>query len=101
MTGSSRPRERTEHYAGLAESLSYLRGNLRRAGSVAVDADCLGIHGNFAAVARNHYSSLRDAKRLPRRFLGIADQRVRKLARPQSSIRLIPPVGERFGSHGE
>src|SRR5207249_9907647 len=61
--------------------------NLRCAGSVAVNADGLGVHANFATVAGDHYASLRDAQRLPRRLLRIADQRILKFARAQSSIR--------------
>src|SRR5207245_11653799 len=45
--------------------------------------------------------SLADAQLLPRRLLGIEDQRIIKLARPQSSIWLIPPVGERFAGQRE
>src|SRR5207253_10341792 len=87
--------------ACFAQTPRHSFGNLRRAGSVAVNADGLGVHANFAAVAGDHYASLRDAQGLPRRLLGIEDQRIIKLARPQSSIWLIPPVGERFGGQRE
>src|SRR6266446_5582345 len=94
-------RESTETNTCFAQRPRYRCGNLRRAGSVAVDAESLRINGNLAPVARNHYPSLRDAKCLPRCFLGIADECIPKLARAQSSIRFIPPISERFGSNCE
>src|SRR5712691_2318060 len=85
----------------LAQSSRHRRGNLSGPGSVAVNAQRLRVHANFAPVARNHYPLLGNAKRLPRRFFGIADQRVLKFARAQCSIRLITPVSECLSSYGK
>src|SRR5258708_26322057 len=71
-------RESTETNTCFAQSPRHRFGNFRCAGSVAVNAETLRVNLNLAPVAGNHYPSLRDAERLPRRFLGIADQRVLK-----------------------
>src|SRR6266481_10166457 len=94
------PRSTLFPYTTLFRS-RHLFGNLWRAGSVAMNAKRLRVYGNLAPIACNDYPSLRDAKRLPRGFLGIANQRILKFARTQSSVCLVPPVGERFRSHRE
>src|SRR5258708_12204463 len=66
-----------------------------------MDAKRLRINSDFAPVARNHCPLLSDAKRLPCRFLGIADQRVVKLPRTQGSIRFVATVGKGFRSDCE
>ena len=43
-----------------------------------MEAEGLCVNRDFAPVVRNHDRSLRDGKRLPRRFLGIANQRILK-----------------------
>src|SRR5438876_8664875 len=64
---------RTQRNARLAQRPRHSFGNLRRAGSIAVDAQGLRVDCNFAAVAGDHYASLRDAQSLPRCFFRIAD----------------------------
>jgi hypothetical protein len=66
-----------------------------------MEAEGLCVNRDLAPVVSNHDRSLRDAKRLPRRFLGIADQRVLKFTRAQRSIRLVTPVRERLSGNGE
>src|SRR5260370_24833965 len=95
------PRKPTNPYPCFAQRSRYRGRNFWRAGSVAVDAESLRFDRNLAPVARNHYASLRDAKRLPRGFLGIADESVVKFPPAQRSIRFVPAVGQGFGGDGK
>src|SRR5260370_17512247 len=59
---------RTESNASLAQSPRHGRGNLWRAGSVAMNAKSLRVNGDLRPVVRNHGSFLADTSRLAPAF---------------------------------
>src|SRR5258708_18982767 len=90
-------RERAEYDTGITEGAGDGGGDLRGAGSVAVDADGLRCELDFGAVVRGDDAALRDTECLADCFSWVADERVVEFARAQGAVRFVAAVGEGFG----
>jgi hypothetical protein len=87
-------------HACVAKGLDDLGGDLGRAGGVAVDAEGVGVQGDFGAIAGEDFP-LHDAYGLLGGFGGILDQGVGVFAGAQGAVGFVAAIGEGFGGDGE
>lgn len=88
--------ERLDGDSGLGESAVDGSGDLGCAGSIAVEAESVGVEGDGGVVCRDDAGVLGDANGLIGGLFGITKQRIGEFAGTQGAVGLVAAVSESF-----